>query len=62
MNKELIMLALSELPEREEWWRDGGYRAFRFTAGKMLGAGMDVEEVKNILADLYSAVSGEYGN
>ena len=50
----------TELPSNGEWWSDG-YHEFIDSAEKMLKAGMDEATIKEILSDLYEAVSSEYG-
>ena len=52
---------MEELPIDGEWWHDG-YDSFIESSTKMLAHGMSVEEIKEILQDLYSAVTNEYGD
>lgn len=51
----------TELPHNGEWWSDGDEK-FIDSAEKMLKVGMSEESIKEIFNDLYSAVSGEYGD
>tara|TARA_R110000772_G_C13179742_1_gene427925 strand:+ start:117 stop:299 length:183 start_codon:yes stop_codon:yes gene_type:complete len=51
---------IHDLPIDGEWWSDG-YHEFIDSAEKMLKAGMEESVIKEILSDLYKAVSSEYG-
>ena len=50
----------NELPYDGEWFHDG-YDEFIDSAEKMLKAGMDEEQIKEIFSDCYKAVASEYG-
>lgn len=48
-----------ELPIEGEWWSDGSVE-FHTAAETMNNAGMKLEDIKEILQALYSAVATEY--
>ena len=64
MNTDLKILLdwiTDDFPNNNEWYKDG-YETFIFYAGKFLEKGFTIDEIKEILSDLYSAVSQEYGD
>lgn len=52
---------INELPINGEWWSDGA-NIFIKNAKKMLNAGIEVNQIKVILQELYYAVASEFGN
>jgi hypothetical protein len=61
-SKELIDFVNNELPSDGEWWDEDNAIKFHKACGTMLAYGMSVASIKEVLTDLYSAVSDEYGN
>ena len=59
--EDLETWILIALPNNGEWWSDG-YEAFVKSAEKMLKAGMDEQEIREILSDCYNAVAEEFGS
>jgi len=59
-NKELIDFVNNELPSDNEWWDSENANAFHKACNIMLDFNMDIEIIKVILSELYSAVSNEY--
>ena len=51
----------NSLPASGEWWGDG-YLEFIDSAEKMLKAGMQPDLIKEILSDLFNAMTAEYGD
>ena len=45
--------------ELNDWWSDG-HEDFETRAYRMLNFGMEVDTIKEILQDLFSAVQNEY--
>ena len=60
---------MHELDELEYWiinelaeWFSDGYEEFINSARIMYNAGISIDDIKEILADLHGAVSNEYGD
>lgn len=61
-SKELIDYVNNELPSDGEWWDEDSKEKFHKACGTMLAYGISIVVIKEVLADLYSAVAGEYGS
>jgi hypothetical protein len=57
---QLYFWIYTVLPEDGEWWNEDSYEKFKSAATKMLNASMNIDDIKEILSDLYSATSNEY--
>lgn len=53
---------IDAIPNEGEWWKAGTRGTFISVAKKLLSKGFTEEEALDILEDMYSAVSQEYGN
>ena len=53
---------IKEIPGPEGFWTSGCEDAYRAAAIRMDHAGMDQDEILDILQELYNATRGEYGN
>jgi len=62
VSKELIDYVNNELPSDGDWWDECNKEKFHKACGTMLAYGMSIVAIKEVLADLYSAVAGEYGS
>jgi hypothetical protein len=60
-NKELVDFVNNDLPSDGEWWCDGNKDKFHEACGTMMAYGMNNDTIKELLSNLYSAVSSEYG-
>ncbi len=60
MTQDLKTFINEELPPDGGWWSDG-HEAFEKAAKRMLKAGIGEQEIKEMFADLYAAVTTEYG-
>jgi hypothetical protein len=45
----------------DEWWNDGN-EAFKEYGKRLIEKGLDFKFIQSMFLDLYSAVSGEFGN
>ena len=52
---------MNELPDENGWYNDG-YEAFIELAKRLHKLGMEEEEIKEHLQDIYQAVADEYGD
>ena len=59
--KELEVFIMNELPDENGWYNDG-YEAFIELAKRLHKLGMEEEEIKEHLQDIYQAVADEYGD
>jgi len=50
----------TELPRDGEWWNEDSYHKFKSAADKMLNASMNIDDIKEILSDLYHATLNDF--
>jgi len=62
VSKELIDFVNNELPLNQEWWDEDNATAFHKACGTFLSLGMNVENIKQLLTELYTSVVNEFGN
>lgn len=58
---EELRIVIKTLPTSMEWWDSDGEERFNECADKMIKAGMELNDIKDILVSCYVAVANEYG-
>lgn len=53
--------AIKQIPGQDGWWSSSGEETFLAVADRMLGAGMEADDVVEILEQAYGAVANEFG-
>jgi hypothetical protein len=58
---EELRQVIKTLPTSCEWFDTDGEKRFNECANKMINAGMELNDIKDILVSCYVAVANEYG-
>ena len=59
---ELLKFIDYELPSDGEWWNYENAVTYMEVARELLVKGLSVDEIKELLSNLYSATAGEFGS